>query len=116
MISESAGMKESQAAMDNFFKTEALGTNVDVRCGSCKCGKCPVPGNIYSHCEEAELKIIQEGLKCDEVNKCWKTAYPYLYPKELLKGNRDIALRTMMVMERSLRKDPMWAFEYDHKS
>ena len=34
--------------MSNFFKIKSLGTIVKPRCGSCRCGKCPVPGFHYS--------------------------------------------------------------------
>ena len=41
--------EESISAMDNFFKLESLGTNINPKCGACRCGKCPVPRSRYSH-------------------------------------------------------------------
>ena len=56
----------SEVDISDFFHTEQLGTVVEPRCGSCRCGRCPVPGSRYSFREESELKIIEENLSYDE--------------------------------------------------
>ena len=76
--------------MSDFFKTERLGTKVKPKCGACHCGRCPVPGLRYSHREESELKLIEEGLCYDDDLNCWITSYPYLHSKELLKGTNTL--------------------------
>ena len=57
-------IKAKVAAMEmcDFFKVESLRTMIEPKCGSCKCGKCPVPGPQYSHKEESELHVIEEGV------------------------------------------------------
>ena len=55
--------KVAAMEMSDFFKVECLGTMIQPKCGSCKYGKCPVPGGIYSHGGESELCIIEEGLQ-----------------------------------------------------
>ena len=97
--------KVAAAEMSDFFKMESLGTVIEPKCGSCRCGKCPVPGSRYSHREESELKMIEEGLRYDAGRSCWVTKYPYLHSKELLRGSREVALKSMLSTERSLRKD-----------
>ena len=58
--------KSSIMEMDDFFMAEQLGTTVEPRCGSCRCGKCPVPGSRYSFREEVELSLIEENILYDE--------------------------------------------------
>ena len=57
-------------------------TTKEPQYSSCQCGKCHMPGSRYSHHEEAELKLIQEGLHHDESGEHWVTRYPYLHTRE----------------------------------
>ena len=104
-----SSMKEmrkcSVAEMVDFFKVESLATTIKPKCGSCRCGKCPVPGSRFSHREEAELKLVEEGLLCNETRSCWVTKYPYLHLRELLQGSKDVAMKSMLATECSLQKD-----------
>ena len=43
--------KVATTEMSDFFKIESRETVVELRCGSCRCGKCPVSGSRYSHRE-----------------------------------------------------------------
>ena len=104
--------KVSVAEINDFFKVERLGTVVEPRCGGCVCGKCPVPGSRYSFREESELKMIEENLRHDEERSCWIARYPYYYPREVLKGSREVAKKSMLATERSLRKKPEWGEVY----
>ena len=105
-------VKVSEVDNGDFFHTEQLGTVVEPRCGNCRCGRCPVPGSRYSFREESELKIIEENLSYDEDQKCWVARYPLMFPRELLKGSRDIAFKSMLQTEKSLRKNDEWGAIY----
>ena len=89
--------------MDSFYKLENLGTIVEPRCGACKCGKCPIPGSRYSHREEGELKLIRDSLWHN--GQRWVTEYLYLHPRELLRGFKEIAFKTLIATERALKKN-----------
>ena len=99
----------------SFFQSEQLGTIIEPKCGSCRCGACPVPGSRYSFREEAELKLIQENLRYDEENGCWVASYPFLYPRENLKGNKAIAVKSLQSTEKTLLKNSDWAKVYDEQ-
>ena len=78
--------KISTLEVDDFFQVERLCTTVEPKCGACRCGKCPVPGSRYSFKKETELKLIEEGLRYNEANNRWIAQYPYLFPREPMKG------------------------------
>ena len=87
----------------DFWNLEKLGTTVEPGCGSCRCGKCPVPGSRFSFKEESELKMIDKGLSYyDSEHQCWVAKYPYLYLRESLKGTREVAYRLMIATEKML--------------
>ena len=92
--------KSSPADAEDFFRTEQLGTVIEPKCGSCRCGKCPVPGSPYSFKEENELKMIQEGLRYDSDNGTWVAKYPFLFSSEHLKRSKSIAMRSMISTEK----------------
>ena len=80
--------KNAPADSSDFFAREQLATVVEPKCGSCRCGKCPIPGSRYSFREEMELKMIDENLSYDVEKGCWTAAYLYLFPREVLKGSQ----------------------------
>ena len=102
----------SPVEAEDFFKAEQLCTTIEPKCGSCRCGKCPVPGSRYSMREENELKLIEENLRYDEIEKKWVAGYPYLFPRNLLKGSREVAMRSMLATERMLKKNTTWGTVY----
>ena len=104
--------KSSPADSEDFFRTEQLGTVIEPKCGSCRCGKCPVPGSRYSFKEENELKMIQEGLRYDSDNGTWVAKYPFLFPSEHLKGSKSVAMRSMISTEKTLLKNENWGNVY----
>ena len=55
-----------------------------------------------------ELKLIEERLSYDEENQCWVATYPFLYPRDTLKGSKEVALKAMLSMERTLHKKGNW--------
>ena len=56
--------------------------------------------------------MIEEGLQYDDTKGCWVTKYPYLHPKELLRGSKEVAMKSMLSTERLLKKDSNWASVY----
>ena len=102
--------KESVESQRDFFHQEGLGTIVEPRCGSCKCGKCPIPGARFTHQEEGELHLIHGNLKHNRT--CWETEYPFLHPREFLRGTKDAAQKALLSTERSLKKNG-FGEEYD---
>ena len=104
--------KVSLSECSDFLNLERLGTTVEPRCGSCRCGKCPVPGSRFSFREESELKMIEEGLSYDADQKCWVAKYPYLFPRETLKGTKEVALKSMLATERTLQRKGDWSQVY----
>ena len=97
--------------MDSYYKLENLGTMVEPRCGACRCGKCPIPGSRYSHREEGELRLIKDSLRHD--GQCWVAEYPYLHPRGLLRGSKEIAFKMLMATERSLKRNKDWGERYN---
>ena len=104
--------KSAVVDSSDFFRSEQLGTVVEPKCGSCRCGKCPIPGSRYSFREETELKMIEENLQYDEIRGCWIAAYPFLFPRETLKGDKIVALRSMEATEKMLLKRGDWSGVY----
>ena len=107
--------KVSVVECDDFFRLEQLGTTVDPKCGSCRCGRCPIPGSRYSFREETELKMIEENLHYDEVQGCWIAQYPYLFARETLNGTKEIAYKSMLATEKTLQKKGHWAETYNQQ-
>ena len=106
-------VKSSFMDSQDFFHAEQLATVVNPKCGSCRCGRCPVPGSRYSYREENELKMIEENIRYDADKRTWVASYPYLFPKETLKGNRQVALKSLLATEKTLGKNKLWGEVYD---
>ena len=104
--------KRQENQVGNFIEGEELGTETSPRCGSCRCGKCPILGHTYSFKEEQELKIIRENLEYDDSNQCWITSYPWIVDPRNLPDNYNVALATLEKTERTLQKDELWANTY----
>ena len=108
----STSTKREENRLGKFIEGEEMGTETNPRCGSCRCGKCPVRGHTYSFKEEQELKIIQENLEYDEQNQCWRTSYPWILDPSTLPDNYNAALSILEKTERTLQKDERWAATY----
>ena len=48
--------------------------------------------------------MIQENMSYDEVQNCWVASYPYLFPRETLRGTKEVALKSIVSTEKSLLK------------
>ena len=58
------------------------------------------------------MKMIQENLTYDQEKEHWVAEYPYIYPREVLKGNKDVAYKSMLATERTLSKKGEWSETY----
>ena len=105
-------VKTAPLGPDMFFQLESLGTCVDLKCGGCKCTKCPVPGSRYSFQEQQQLDMIQRNLSYDEEAKVWTARLPWVTPREALPDNYNAARKAMEVAERSLKKRDGWLEVY----
>ena len=107
--------KVSPLECSDFFNTEQLGTIVEPKCGSCKCGRCPIPGSRYSFREETELRLIEEKLVYDDTQSCWISEYPYLFSREVLKGSKEVAYKSMLQTERALSRNSVHGEVYHNQ-
>jgi hypothetical protein len=96
-----ANKKISSVEVNDFSQVEQLGTHVNPMCGGCKCGKCPVPGSRFPFREEAELRMVDEGLRYDR-----------RFHRELLKGNMEVAHKSLVATEKRLKKNMVWGETY----
>ena len=96
-------------AVNDFILADQLGTTISIKCGGCRCNKCPIPGHTYSFNEEQELSMIKDNLKYIPEVKRWRTKYPWKTDPIHLPDNYPAALATLISTEKKLRKDPEWA-------
>ena len=95
--------------ISDFILCDQLGTEITPKCGSCRCGHCPIPGHTYSFNEEQELEMIKRNLKYIENSERWRTSYPWKTDPIHLPDNYPAALATLISTEKKLRSDPVWA-------
>ena len=98
---------------DQFFQCEALGTLVNPSCGGCQCGKCAVPGSLYSYKEQVEFDKISSNLTYDPDRKRWITPYPWKSSRSALPRNEKAAFQCLLGLEKRLKNDPDLALEYN---
>jgi Mor family transcriptional regulator len=98
--------------MDGFIMGEKLATELSIKCGACRCGKCPVVGHTFSFREEQELQVIRQNLQYDSQAKHWVTKYPWIKDPSELPDNYHAALATLRSTEKTLSKDESWAKIY----
>ena len=96
----------------NFIQGEDLATEVNPKCGGCKCGRCPIPGHTLSFKEEQELGEIRDNLHYDEGAEQWVTSYPWIIDPMKLPDNENVAKSILSKTERGLLKDKDWAESY----
>ena len=89
--------------IENFFDTEALGVECTPKCGSCRCGQCPIGGKSYTLKEERELRLIEEGLEHKDDH--WVAQYPWIRDPNQLPDNKEFALRRLKAIEKRLKED-----------
>ena len=102
----------SHAAVNvvKFFEHESLGVSCEPKCGSCRCGECPIGGKQYTLQQERELAMIEKGLELHE--GVWTARYPWQKDPNLLPDNRIAALAILKSTEKRLNKNPDHAATY----
>ena len=111
-FSQSHFSKSTSLEVEKYIKGEEIGTQSTPKCGSCRCTTCPLPGHTYSFQEEAELKLIRDGLRYDEDNKCWISRYPWKFDPKTLPDNKSATMGTLRSLERRLQKNETLAQTY----
>ena len=107
--------KSFKDSVDKFLAGENLATAITPLCGSCKCGKCPIPGHTYSFREEQELQLIRSGLHFDSAKNMWVADYPWISPPTILPDNKWQAVKILESVERKLTKNPEWIEKYQEQ-
>ena len=79
---------------------------MDPRCGGCKCGNCPIPGQKYSFKEQQEFDCIQNNLFYVPEQKRWFTKLPWITERNALSRNERSAYQSVITTERRCLKDP----------
>ena len=100
------------AKTELFIRGEEMGTAIAPKCGSCRCGKCPLPGHTYSFVEQQELEMIRTGMHHDKESERWIAGYPWLVNPAVLPENYSAAKARLERLEKALAKDPIWAESY----
>ena len=96
--------------LDDFFESETMGVSCVPKCGSCRCGSCPVGGKQYTLQEERELAMIEKGLKLDDER--WTATYPWKKDPKMLPNNYNAALGMLRSTEKRLQRNKELAATY----
>ena len=96
--------------IEEFFDIERLGVECTPKCGSCRCGECPIGGKEYTIKEERELKLIEEGLQ--RMENYWVATYPWIRDPKLIQNNYNVALAMLKSTEKRLLRDETHAKRY----
>ncbi|CAB4009754.1 Hypothetical predicted protein [Paramuricea clavata] len=89
--------------MEDIFDTKSLGVECSPRCGSCRCGRCPIGGKSFTLKEERELNLIEEGLTHE--GNHWVARYPWIRSLDDLPNNKEAALGMLGSTEKRLQKN-----------
>ena len=75
----------STCRLDEFLRLESMGVECNPRCGSCRCGKCPIGSKDFTLKEERELALIEQNLKFHGSH--WEAEYPWIRDPANLPNN-----------------------------
>ena len=96
----------------DFIRGENKGTVINPKCGSWKCGKCPILSNTYSFKEEHQPCTIQGNFRYDSDQKVLIAGYPWIKDPHDLPGYYSAALETLLNIEKTLKRDSQLAKTY----
>ena len=89
--------------IEDFYESESLGVSCQPKCGSCKCGECPIGGKQYTLEQERELAMIESGMELRD--STWIAKYPWKRNPEELPNNYHSALAMLRSTEKRIKKD-----------
>ena len=96
----------AKSLVPDFLSAESLGVELPRRCRACQgCKECTYKATHLSWQENAELRVIEEGLSLDPVDKKWTSSYPYKKDPAVLPDNYNQAVGIMKSLERRLTKN-----------
>ena len=99
--------------IEKFFDIEGLGIECSPKCGSCRCGKCPLGGKDYTIKEERELELIESGLIRKPTH--WEAKYPWIKDPKTLADNYHVAHGMLKSTEKRLMRDKERAAVYQEQ-
>jgi hypothetical protein len=89
--------------IDDFYESESLGVACQPRCGSCKCGQCPIGGKQYTLQQERELAMIESGM--EHRDGVWFAKYPWIRSPDELPDNYSSTLAMLRSTEKRIGRD-----------
>ena len=98
------------ARIEDFYESESLGISCQPKCGSCKCGECPIGGKQYTLQQERELAMIEGNLMMKD--GAWHVRYPWKRSPTELPNNFSSAFGMLKSTEKRLMKDEELAKKY----
>ena len=104
---------KTRVSIESFFDTEALGVECTPKCGSCRCGRCPIGGKSYTLKEQRELRLIEEGLKHKDDHR--GAQYPWIRDPKQLPDNKEFASRKLKATEKRLKEDEALLRRYEEQ-
>ena len=103
MLIQNVQISLAIVTIEDFYSNESLGVSCEPKCGSCKCGECPVGGKQYTLKQERELALIEEGLALQDDK--WTARYPWIRHPDELPNNYTAAFAMLKSTERRLKKN-----------
>ena len=113
LLIQEAHIAHALVKIDDFYNSEVLGVFCQPRCGSCKCGECPIGGKQYTLQHERELCMIEKGLELKDGK--WTARYPWKKDPTDLPKNCSAALAMLKSTEKRLKKNACHASLYDEQ-
>ena len=102
-------------SISDFEDVESLVIEVVPKCGSCRCGSCPIGGKRFTLKEERELTLIESGLMHHEEKCTWEARLSWIRNPCELPDNRMVALAVLKATEKRLLKNQNYALEYNNQ-
>ena len=103
----------------DYFKEDSIGVHCNPRCGSCKCGTCPIGAKEMSLKDEREYERFKSLMVLDTVGTevdpgpYWVSELPWTVDRYKLINNKPAVLGVMRSTIKKLDKDPLWREIYD---
>ena len=101
-------IRNQESSLSKFIEAETMGTIQPRRCNNCLgCTSCSNKAVEHSRKELAELRLIQNSVRINKVDKKVEVSYPAIKDFSLLTDNRQQALSRAKSLEKRLIKSGM---------